>query len=827
MVAEGFRTMIRDHRKTALIYGGREISYSELIENVGSFANLVDTLPDERVAIISENRPEWVYALFGIWRKGSIAVPIDFMSTPEEIAYILKDSGCKLAFCSNQTEANLREAVEKESVKVEIINFDKTPLPKPYEKTYHRDPQDIALILYTSGTTGHPKGVMLTFRNLLSNIEGVADAGIAGREDSTLAILPFHHSYPLMVTLLVPLHLGATVVFLDKLTPEDILEKLRRYRITILVGVPRLLNLFHRRIMEEIERNPLAKIVFKLMERIESQSLRRKIFSRVHEAFGGNIKYMVSGGAKLDLKVAKDLTTLGFTILEGYGLTETSPIVSFNSPDNLKLGSVGLPIKGVRVRISPEGEVLVKGPNVMKGYWNRPKETSEVLKEGWLYTGDLGYVDEEGFLYITGRKKEIIVLGTGKNLHPEEIERLILEESDLVKEVGVFEKGGKLHALIYPDLERARETGVVNLEETVKWEVVDRVNRRLPEWKRIVGFKLSPTELPKTRLGKLRRFMLPKLYERAEKPKKEEDLSIFNTEEGALIKEYLEKETGKEVLPSHHIELDLGLDSLGKVELLSFLEKSFGVSLREEDLSKHCTVKELVELVRDKKERAELKEISWKEILNQAPPLELEDYPLVFRLGRLLLKLFFKLYNRAQIECPENLPEKPFILAPNHASYVDAFLIAALLPDKVAKDLYFVGEEAYFRNPVASLFGRLAHVITVNVNRKLRESLQKTAQALRKGKAVVIFPEGARTRTGELLEFKKGIAILSKELGVPVVPVGLVGTYEAMSIHDRFLKPVKLKVRIGKPIYPEGKSYEEIISELRARVEELLKRGCR
>jgi len=819
---------IRDHGKTALIYRGKEISYAELIENVGSFARLVSTLPGERVAIISENRPEWVYALFGIWRRGSVAVPIDFMSTPEEIAYILKDSGSRMVFCSNQTHGNLMKALERVDTHVEVVNFDEVLLPKPYERAYHREPDDPALILYTSGTTGNPKGVVLTFLNLLSNIEGVAEKNIAGRDDSTLAILPFHHSYPLMVTLLLPLHLGATIVFLDKLTHEDIIQKLQSYRITILVGVPRLFELLSRRIMERIEENLFARLLMRLMERMPRlEPLRRRVFYRVHEAFGGNTKYMVSGGAKLDLKVLRDLTTLGFTLLEGYGLTETSPIVSFNTPKDNRLGSVGLPLRGVMVRITEEGEILVKGPNVMKGYWNRPKETAEVIRDGWLYTGDLGYVDEDGFLYITGRKKEVIVLGTGKNVNPEEIESMILRESDLVKEVGVLEVGGKLVALIYPDLEKVREKGIVNIEETIKWEVIDRVNRKLPEWKRLAGFKLSSAELPKTRLGKLRRFMLRDIYERATWTQKvEEDISVFQTEEGRLVRDYLRKETGREVLPSHHLELDLGLDSLGKLELLSFIDKTFGVSLREEELSKHMLVGDLIELVRERKERMEMGETSWREILEGATAYDLEDYPSIFRLGRFLLSLFFKLYNRAQIECAFNLPEKPFILAPNHASYLDAFLIAALVPEEVGRDLYFLGEETYFKNPIASLFGRLAHVITVNTNRALRESLQKVAFALKRGKVVVVFPEGARTRTGELLEFKKGVAVLSKELGIPIVPAGIVGTYEAMSINDRFPRPVKLKLRIGKPIYPDGRSYEEITSQLRSEVERLLKDGC-
>ncbi|RLJ70291.1 long-chain acyl-CoA synthetase [Hydrogenivirga caldilitoris] len=816
--------MVRDHGKTALIYGGKEISYAELIEHIGSFANLIDSLPDERVLIISENRPEWVYSLYAIWRRGSIAVPVDFMSTPEEVSYIITDAKPKIALCSNQTKEVLEDAIALAQAKLTVINYDEVALPKPYERFFHRDIEDIALLLYTSGTTGAPKGVMLTFRNLFSNIEGVAETGIATKEDSTLAILPFHHSYPLMVTLLVPLHIGATVVFLDKLTPEDILEKLQRYGITILVGVPRLYVLFHKRIKEKLEENLFVKLLFKAMERVKLQPVRRRVFSKVHQVFGGKVKYMVSGGAKLDLQVAEDFTTLGFTVIEGYGLTETSPIVTFNPPDRLKLGSVGLPIKGVQIRLAEDGEVLVKGPNVMKGYWNKPRETEEVIKNGWLYTGDLGEMDEEGYLYIKGRKKELIVLGTGKNIQPEELENLILRSSDLIKEVGILDREGKLHALIYPDLEKVKAKGIVNLEETIKWEVIDPINRQLPDWKRIVGFRLSPTELPKTRLGKLRRFMLPELYEKAlEKPKTQEDMSVFTSPEGELIKRYLEKETGKTVLPSHHIELDLGLDSLGKVELLSFLERSFGVSISEEELSKHSTVKELINLVKDRKEHVEIREVSWKEILQETPGYELKDYPFIFRLGRAILNLFFKLYNRIEVEGLENLPKPPFILAPNHASYLDAFVLASVLPGGVAENTYFLGEEVYFRNPVARLFGNLAHVITVNINRDLKNSLRKVAYALKEGKVVVIFPEGARTRTGELMEFKKGVAILSRELNIPIVPVGLQGTYDAWSIYDKLPKPKKIKVRVGKPLYPDEKSYEELTEELREEVGKLLR----
>ncbi len=813
---------IEDHKKTAFINGGQEISYTDLRENISSFAGLTDILPGERVLICSENRPEWVYALHGAWQRGGVVVPVDYMSSVEEILYILKETEPAVVFFSQQTESSVREAIKRSGLEPFVYNFDNLILPKPHGKSISRSLSETALILYTSGTTGEPKGVMLSFKNLLSNIRAIEKVGVASKKDKTLALLPFHHSYPLMVTLLVPLYIGATVVFLERLSSEELLRALKEHKITILVGVPRLYQLLHQRIMEGLSANPFGRFLFKLSPYM-GQGLRKLVFKRVHNAFGGSLRYLVSGGAKLPMEVALDLNRLGFIILEGYGLTETSPIVSFNPPQKPKLGSVGLPIEEVYVKISEEGEVLVRGVNVMQGYYKKPEETQRAFKDGWLLTGDIGYLDKEGYLYITGRKKEILVLSGGKKVNPEELEALIMREGRAIREVAVLEVDGKVKALVLPDFETLRKEGIVNIEEFVRWQVIDKVNQKLPEWKRITGFRVVKEEFPKTRLGKLRRFLLPQIYQSTEAYSKEErEDPIMNTQEGQAIRSFLHKLTQKEVKGYHHLELDLGLDSLGKVEFLSFLESTFGVSISEEDLINNPRVQDMVKLVSERKERLELSEVHWKDIILKGEAYHLREYTFAFSTGRLVLKTFFKLYNRLEVHGLENLPEPPFIIAPNHASYLDGFVLACALPQDIALKTYFLGAEEYFRNSISAFFGRLAHVITVNLDKRLKESLQKTAWALRLGKVVVIFPEGARTRDGRLLPFRKGFAILSEELDVPVVPTAIKGTYQSLSLYDKIPKPAKIEVVFGKPIKPQGKSYEEIVEETRKEIEKLL-----
>jgi Long-chain acyl-CoA synthetases (AMP-forming) len=819
---------LRFYDKTAFIYKGKNIFYKELIDKAEFYSAAIDIIPGDRVVIFSENKPEWAYALFGIWRRGGIAVPIDHMASEDEVAFIIQDARPTYAFVSSDLKYTFAKAVKRHRYKVEVIDIeDFIPFQDPKEPITNIS-EDIALILYTSGTTGQPKGVMLTFGNLQSNIEAIAKENIASSKDITIALLPFHHAYPLMVSLLVPIYLGATIIFSENLSSSSLVNLIVANKVTALIGVPKLYKILHDKIFGEINNIPVAKKLFSFVDFVGSPKLGKIIFKKVHKSFGGNLKYFISGGAKLDPNVAHDLYMLGFDVLEGYGLTETSPIVSFNVPGSIKIGSVGKPIPGVEVKIAEDGEVLVKGKNVMKGYWQRPDLTNEAIKDGWFYTGDIGYLDEDGYLYIIGRKKELIVLENGKKVIPEEIENLILSKSDIVKEVAVIEQNGHLHAIIVPNFELVKEKGILNLREYITWEVIDKVNRELPSYKNITDFSIREEELPKTRLGKIKRFLLKaqdnvplKAKEQTYKEEEKKPIGILTEQEGILL-DYLRRYKS-DISPKDHIEIDLGLDSLDKVELLSFLDKTFGIQIPEKELSKYLSVEQLMSLVLDK-EAKQTKEVNWHNILSETVPaetLEYKDEVLVY--GSYLLRQIFKVYFRFQVEGLPNLPkENPFIIAPNHASYLDGFLIAASLPKELIKDTYFVGAKEYFEGKIGDIIAKHFHVIPVDTQSSVKETLIKSAAILKSKKNLVIFPEGARTRDGKLLPFKKGVAILSKELKVPIVPTAIKGSYEAMKIGDIFPKPKKIVVRYGWPLLYYEFSYDEIIGRLEEAVQSLL-----
>ncbi len=473
----------------------------------------------ERVGILSENRPEWGISFFGILLAGGIVVPLDIRLKTAEVENILKRSGARAVFAGEGGLKTLEEVRKglpslQHILSMQVPDFaPETAGPPQVQKP---SPDDLAILAFSSGTTGQPKGVMLTHGNLASNVAAILSIAIHERRDVLLSVLPLHHLFECTGGFLAPFAKGCTVHYLDSITPRAISAALSERGITISPLVPALLRLFHKNIFSTIERSSaLRRALFRSLFSVASFSqglglpLGRFLFPQIRRRFGRQFRFFVSGGAALEPAIHRDLKILGLEVLQGYGLTETSPITHVNRPGGSKIGTVGPPIPGVEVRFKPvdgaeagEGEVLIRGPNVMKGYYEAPEMTAKVLKDGWFHTGDIGRIDEDGHLVICGRSKNVIVSEAGKNIYPEEVEEEILK-SLYVKEVCVLgkksPKGGEaVFAVVVPNEEVFKVKGVGGQEREVLEQEVKKASSRLADYKRVEDFVVVMEELPKT-----------------------------------------------------------------------------------------------------------------------------------------------------------------------------------------------------------------------------------------------------------------------------------------------------------------------------------------
>lgn len=818
---------LKSYDKTAIFYKNEKISYSTLIQNANAFTKLIPA-GSEHVAIFAENRPDWIYAFYASWSKDAVLIPIDFMSSADEVAYILNDCRPGVVFCSGSTEKVLHAAIKDLPFSIKLCNLDAIHpdySSEPAEIIFPMNDRDkTAVIIYTSGTTGSPKGVMLTYTNLLMNIDMVAgkEANIYHKDQRVLILLPLHHIFPLLGSMIATFFVGASAAIAPSMTAEDIMKTMQENKITIMIGVPRLYTLIRDGIRKKIEASPVARILFKLAEKIDSQSFSRKIFKQVHEKLGGHMQFMVCGGAALDNDVARDYKTLGFEILPGYGMTEAAPMISFTRPGTWKIGTGGQVMPNMEVKATEEGQIIARGANVMKGYYNRPEETADVIKDGWLYTGDLGFVDEKNYVHITGRSKEIIVLSNGKNINPEEVELKLQKQSELVQECGVYEQKDVLNAIIFPNMAHIQTAGIQDINESVKWDVIDKYNHSVTPYKQIKHFTIVSQELPRTRLGKLKRFLLPEL---SQSRKINTDMQPApETEEYALIKEYLESEKKAPVYPAAHLELDLGMDSLDKISLHAYLQSTFGIDLTEEQILQYNTVAGLSEYVTENKTKTEKDSFDWSAILREKLDLHLPKSWFTQNLIKNTSKVFLKTYFRVRGEGQENLPEGPMILAPNHQSFLDGLLVSMHLKNKIFKHTFFYAKRKHVNSAIRRFLAKRNNIIVVDINKELKESIQKLAAALEKGKNIIIFPEGTRTRNGELGAFKKAFSILSCELNVPVVPVAINGAFSAFPRGSIFPRPLKrIDVKFLKPIYPEkNDNYDSLMEKVYQRIKSTL-----
>lgn len=813
--------------KTAIFYKNNSISYFDLITNVKFISKKFNLPKNENMMIYMENRPEYIYSFLSIWNSKSTCVCIDASSTAEEMEYYIENSDVTTIFTSKENTDKINTALknlnmQKNIIIVDEIDFSEKTKFKDLEENLYIEapnPEDTALILYTSGTTGKPKGVMLSFDNILCNIEALNEHKMFDKNDIVIAVLPLHHILPLLGSAILPLINSGTVVFLQDLSSKSLIESMQKYKVTMLIGVPKLWELIHKKIMDTINSKKITKLIFKVAEKINSLKIRKKIFKKVSDNFGGNIKFFVSGGSKLDEKIARDFYTLGIKICEGYGMTETSPMISYTPQNDIVPGCAGKIIKGVTVKISSENEILVQGRNVMKGYYKNKKATDEIIdKDGWLHTGDLGKLEGQ-HLYITGRKKEMIVLANGKNINPIEIEEKIRELTNLISEIVVIEYNSVLTAVIKPDLEKVKDEKIANIYDTLKWEVIDSYNKKSIDYKKILDLKLVNEEFPKTKIGKIKRFLIKDLIEG--NTSKREIKNEPNFEEYAKIKKYLSNLKNKEVYPDSHIEMDLALDSLDMVEFLHFIEMNFG--LKEENIiSNNPTLLQLAEHISKNKSSEKIADLNWKEILKKDITVDMPSSNILSIISKPILFLFFNFYARLSIKNKVKENSKAVLFVGNHQSFLDVFIFNYAMSSKILKNTYYLAKIVHFRKKIMKLLANCSNVILVDLNKDIAQVLQTLAKLLRENKNVLIFPEGVRTRDGRINEFKKSFAILAKELNVDVQPFVIKGAYDLFPTGKKIIKPGKISIEFLEKIQTENLSYEEIVAKTFEKIKEKL-----
>ena len=715
---------------------------------------------------------------------------------------------------------------------------------------------------------------MLSHGNLLAERDAVFQLITVTDSDVILGVLPLFHSLAQLANLLLPFAVGARVVYLETITSTDLIRALSERKITIFACVPQFFYLIHQRVIDQVNKSGwLTRVAFKTLLALNFR-LRRlgwnlgpSLFARVHATMGRSMRLFVTGGSKFDPAIGKDLYALGFTILQAYGLTETSAAATINTVDDAHIDTVGPPLPGVEVKTLPDGEIAIRGPIVMQGYFNRPEATAEVMQDGWLLTGDLGRIDDRGRITITGRKKEMIVLASGKNIYPEEVEAHY-RKSPLVKEICVLGLADeqrasteRLHAVIVPDADVMRQRKIVNAGEALRFEM-EGLSADLPPHKRVLGYDIWFEPLPRTTTGKVKRYEVQRrLLEqrRSTAPAEDAGGSVDSawTEDPhvASVAEVIRRRVAARarVVPEANLELDLGLDSMERVELLTELEQRLGVRVAQEKAHEIFTVQQLIDAVRsstDTGPRTEdqgprtgrtVHDDAWAVLLRDLPAEHDASLNWLLRprwfmapatfLGSRLVRL---LLGRMTVSGLEHVPANgPFLICPNHQSFIDPICLCAVVRYRTFANQFYVGAVEYFESTVTRWIARSINLVPVDPDSNLVPAMQAGAFGLRHGKILMLFPEGERSIDGTVKRFKKGAPILARHLGVPIVPVALHGIHEiwprGRAINWSLLMPWsghRVSIAFGEPMtFGEDENYADAALRLRDRVTQMWERA--
>ena len=807
-------------------------SYRKLAETAYRFARELDARgvrKGDRVMLWGANSAAWAAAFLGCADRGAVAVPIDDAAHPEFARRVFQQVKAEILACSRVHAFPGPPAILLEDLE-ETVNC------HPPSRLDRKDmaPGDPLEIVFTSGTTAEPKGVVITHGNVLENVRPLEQqirpylkyrrlVGPIG----FLNLLPLSHVFGQFLALYLPPLLRGTVFFQDSLKPGEVMSTIKRERISVVVAVPRMLSSLKQKIERDLEDSGRQDEFARTYHAAEGRHFLRRwwMFRRIHRGFGWKFWAFISGGAALDRDAEEFWTRLGFAVIQGYGLTETTSLVSVNHPFKVGKGSIGKVLAGREVKLSSDGEILVRGGGVAAGYWDQGELRPVVSDESWYHTGDIGELDSEGNLFFKGRKKDVIVTPAGMNVYPEDLESVLKKQPE-VKDCAVvpLRAGGNAEACAVLILKSGSADPA---------RVVEEANRQLAEYQRIRRWILWPDEdFPRTSTAKPRRAEIADFAGELMAG----DGHQVRAGVGSLAEliSRIAKRPALELDRNARLDSDLNLSSLDRVELMSALEDRYQVNLSESRFSSANTIADLENMLKNGAASRALYHY----------PAWVQRWPVTwirFAVHYLLLRPAVFLLGWPRVEGRENLRgvKGPVLVVSNHIGDVDVGFILTALPARLRHKLATAtGGEALeaLRTPprerhlLKRIFDRVEWTLGVSLlnlfplprEAGFRDSFAFAGQSVDRDFSILVFPEGHHTTDGKLRPFRSGIGLLVNNLGLSVVAMRIDGLFELKQAGRKMARPYQVKVKISKPIrFPPALDPHEIANDLRSIVDEL------
>jgi len=824
-------------------YRTQRWSYGDVLVYANRFARELESrgiAKGDKILIWGENCAEWVVAFFGSLLRGAIVVPIDRISTPDFAQRVAEQVDAKLCVCSASNRLAGVPSLHLESLRDEIAVRSPAPLTPP---ALTRD--DIVEIVFTSGTTAEPRGVVISHGNVLANLEPLErEMGKYLKYERIfhplrfLNLLPLSHVFGQFLGILLPQLLAATVIFQDTLNPSEVLQVIKRERVSVVVAVPRLMESLKDKILRDVEsEGRLSQFQRRFAAAKDEHFVRRwRRFRRTHNRFGWKFWAFISGGAALDAETEEFWRRLSFVVIQGYGLTETTSLVSLNHPFHTGRRSIGKVLEGREIKLDPSGEILVRGANVAAGYWQGKALKPVLNEEGWFHTGDIGELDAEGNLYFKGRKKNVIVTREGMNVYPDDLELALRRQPEVRDCVVVgLEKGGNAEACAVlllrdsADLTSQRVQSRGSSASSDPADVIKRANQHLADYQQIrrwyvwpdEDFPRTPTQKPKTAL----------IQEAAQRHFASGDGGAPASH--SALADLIARITGRNVgmgapAPDAKLEGDLNLNSMDRVELMSALEDRYQVDLDQANFTKVNTVGDLEHLLREPQKSPQMgyRYPRWAQRWPITWIREFIYYLLTW--PATLVMAHPKVVGRDNLRGVDG----PLLISCNHVTYIDVGFALWALPPRYRRKLAvgMLGELLWQMwrppqewNPFLRLSYKVGYYLVVALfdvfplpqQSGVRESFAYAGESIDRGYSVLVYPEGTRTPDGKPSPFRSGLGMLAAKLNVPVLPLRIDGLWEMKQKGHKIARPGQLKVVIGKPMrFPLETPPEEITNQV-------------